>query len=154
MPLPRKAILIVCEGNTCRSAMAEVIARSIWSNLQADVSSAGTIATEGEPMDKRAFKALQKHNYQCSVSHRARKVKNLNLSDYHCIISLDNKTVKPTLLCLLRKLAIPESRIICLHLEDPMKPPAEQQDYDKCAKELEQKLLENYPEVVAIHKDD
>lgn len=44
----RPRVLFVCTGNTCRSPLAEVIAREMWAE-RADVSSAGTLAKDGMP---------------------------------------------------------------------------------------------------------
>ncbi|KRQ87748.1 Low molecular weight protein-tyrosine-phosphatase YwlE [Caloramator mitchellensis] len=53
-------ILFVCTGNTCRSAMAEGIAKHLLSkeNLSAEVSSAGVFATFGTSASENAILAL------------------------------------------------------------------------------------------------
>lgn len=59
--------LFVCTGNTCRSPMAEAVARAL--GLEAE--SAGFSAFCGEPMHENAVKTLEKH--QIAVpEHRAR----------------------------------------------------------------------------------
>lgn len=51
-------ILFVCTGNTCRSPMAEVMARSWHSAEGHTFSSAGIGATAGQPMTPQAIDAL------------------------------------------------------------------------------------------------
>lgn len=53
-------ILFVCTANTCRSPMAEFIAKNIFrhKNLAAKVSSAGTITIDGERVSGNAVNAL------------------------------------------------------------------------------------------------
>jgi protein-tyrosine-phosphatase len=59
----RPLLLFVCSGNTCRSAMAEAVARATLSTGDfADkwrVASAGTNATPGTPMPAKAVNALR-----------------------------------------------------------------------------------------------
>lgn len=55
-------ILFVCSGNTCRSAMAEAIARARFGALAGEkvvVSSAGTSAVEGMPASDGAIGAVR-----------------------------------------------------------------------------------------------
>ena len=53
-------ILFVCTANTCRSPMAEFIAKNIFKheNLEAKVNSAGTITIDGEKVSENAVNAL------------------------------------------------------------------------------------------------
>lgn len=66
-------LLFICTGNTCRSPMAEGLARkSLGDAVQ--VSSAGMEAWAGETASPHALEVLAEHNIDLS-SHRARKVK-------------------------------------------------------------------------------
>ena len=60
------SILFICSGNTCRSPMAEAIAKSWLSKTfntnQIKVSSAGTHAKLNSPVSPEAVIALAKHN--------------------------------------------------------------------------------------------
>jgi protein-tyrosine-phosphatase len=67
-------ILFVCTGNTCRSAMAEAIARRMAPELGlADivVASAGTAAWEGAPASDGALLVSLEHDIDLST-HQAR----------------------------------------------------------------------------------
>ncbi|MDS1030348.1 low molecular weight protein arginine phosphatase [Bacillota bacterium LX-D] len=70
-----KEILFVCTGNTCRSSMAEALAKDYMqkNNLLAcmKVASAGTFAFNGSPASDNAVAALQEKNIDLSA-HRSR----------------------------------------------------------------------------------
>lgn len=53
-------IVFVCTGNTCRSPMAESIAKSLNSNHL--FSSAGLYAQEGQPISKHAALIIEQEN--------------------------------------------------------------------------------------------
>lgn len=67
-------ILFVCTGNTCRSPMAEALARTEllrrdWQHVA--VGSAGVAAAPGEPASDQALLVLQRHGMDAS-GHRSR----------------------------------------------------------------------------------
>lgn len=66
-------VLFVCTGNTCRSPMAEGLARKIFSsNIQAE--SAGLAAWEGDSASSQALEVLREKGINLT-SHRARRVR-------------------------------------------------------------------------------
>jgi protein arginine phosphatase len=69
-----KKILFVCSGNTCRSPLAEAIAKNILPgrlDFEVDLSSAGASALEGSPASQYSIEVGQAHALDLS-SHRAR----------------------------------------------------------------------------------
>lgn len=66
-------LLFVCTGNTCRSSMAEGLAREILVNKNQtgiDVSSAGTFALPGDPAADQAIQTLKEKGIDIQ-NHRA-----------------------------------------------------------------------------------
>lgn len=66
-------ILFVCTGNTCRSPMAEALARvelerRAWKHVE--VGSAGVAAVAGQPASEQAAAVLRRHGLD-AVSHRS-----------------------------------------------------------------------------------
>lgn len=66
-------LLIVCTGNTCRSPLAEAIARDAvkrlgWNHVQ--VASAGVAASSGESASGGALRTAERHGLDLSV-HRS-----------------------------------------------------------------------------------
>lgn len=78
-------LLFVCTGNTCRSPMAEVIARSAAArrDLDVEVASAGLLAGAGAPAAEHARILASEHGLDLS-RHRAATVTPdaLELSDF------------------------------------------------------------------------
>lgn len=95
-------IIFVCTGNTCRSPIAEFLTKSIFmqQDLHANISSAGTMVIEGEPMSSGAITALTNLHLLGSEleremsKHRSRLV-NLDMvydSDFIFAMSCEHKT--------------------------------------------------------------
>jgi protein-tyrosine-phosphatase len=81
-------VLFVCSGNTCRSPMAEGLARKLLGN-QADVESAGTHAT-GSGATVEAIDVMRSKFAIDISSHRSRNVKDIPVDDFDYIIPMDD----------------------------------------------------------------
>lgn len=60
-------ILFVCSGNTCRSPLAEVLARGLAAEggpQGLEVRSAGTFTVSGRPASLGSLRAAQRHGFQ------------------------------------------------------------------------------------------
>ncbi|VAV92424.1 Low molecular weight protein tyrosine phosphatase [hydrothermal vent metagenome] len=89
-PTPPPAnILFVCTGNTCRSPLAEVIARSMFDREPVTFSSAGTHAVPGTTATQHARTVARERSLDLS-GHRARPLEQsepldlvLGMEEYH-----------------------------------------------------------------------
>lgn len=79
-------LLFVCTGNTCRSPLAEGMARAMFGDL-AQISSAGIAAWEGEHASPHVVKILKDQEIDGSL-HRARKIKEELIADADWIIPM------------------------------------------------------------------
>ena len=66
-------ILFICAGNTCRSPLAEVIARQVLAEVSAGFSSAGLQARPGLPASPEAQTVARERGLDLS-GHRSRRV--------------------------------------------------------------------------------
>ena len=70
---PPRRVLFVCSGNTCRSPMAEILARSLASSVDLEpleIRSAGTHARSGLPASEGARRVVERHGYSLD-QHRS-----------------------------------------------------------------------------------
>lgn len=79
-------ILFICTGNTCRSPMAEGLAREMFGDA-VQVSSAGMEAWEGAEASSYALEVLKEQNVDLS-QHRSRKIRADILADADWIIPM------------------------------------------------------------------
>ncbi|HLB41755.1 MAG TPA: low molecular weight protein-tyrosine-phosphatase [Gammaproteobacteria bacterium] len=70
-----KSVLVVCQGNICRSPMAEGFFSHQLSNIcsSVSISSAGLAAVVNYPAEPKAYAIMQKHGVDIS-RHRARQL--------------------------------------------------------------------------------
>lgn len=82
-------LLFVCTGNTCRSPMAEQIAREILRQrgLQWTVSSAGLYATPGQPMSGQGVQALNEMGIT-PMPHQSKGVSQAMIDESDLILAM------------------------------------------------------------------
>lgn len=79
-------LLFICTGNTCRSPLAEGMARAMFGDM-VQVSSAGMEAWDGENVSAHVVEVLKEHNVDLS-KHRARIIKDELMADADWIIPM------------------------------------------------------------------
>ena len=88
-----KKILFVCSGNTCRSPLAEGIAKKILSDRlleQIVISSAGTSAIEGVPASDLSIQVARSNGIDLS-DHRARPLSKTLIRESDLIFTMSSK---------------------------------------------------------------
>lgn len=88
-----KRVLFVCSGNTCRSPLAEGIAKDVFQqemNADISVSSAGTAALDGHPASGLAVEVARAENINIS-NHRSRLLTQTQIIDADLIITMEAK---------------------------------------------------------------
>ena len=82
-------LVLICTGNTCRSPMAEAIARSLFTaaGLAAQVSSAGVCAMHNQPASRHAITAMEEGGL-CLLSHQAQMVSDEMLNDATLVLTM------------------------------------------------------------------
>jgi protein-tyrosine-phosphatase len=79
-------LLFVCTGNTCRSPMAEGLARELFGD-EIQVKSAGLEAWEGEKASTQALEVFRERNLNLS-HHRSRRINSELLSEADWVIPM------------------------------------------------------------------
>ncbi|MDO5700609.1 MAG: low molecular weight protein-tyrosine-phosphatase [Bowdeniella nasicola] len=86
-------VLVVCTGNICRSAMADVVlhARAAERGLDLAIDSAGVSnEEEGNPIDPRARRVLSEAGYAVP-EHRARQVEATELAETTLVLAMTTR---------------------------------------------------------------
>lgn len=81
-------ILFICTGNTCRSPMAEAIAKTIFK--EHEFSSAGLAAMQGSPASDGALNAMKNMNIDIS-SHQAKQLNFSMVDQCDFIVPMTNQ---------------------------------------------------------------
>jgi protein-tyrosine-phosphatase len=79
-------LLFICTGNTCRSPMAEALAKKMFAD-SVQVSSAGLAAYPGQSASSYAIEVLSEQNIDLS-EHRSRRIEEQLLAEADWIIPM------------------------------------------------------------------
>jgi protein-tyrosine phosphatase len=85
-----KKILFVCSGNTCRSPLAEAIAKQVLPgrlDFDVEIASAGTSALDGSPASQNSVVVAENHGLDLS-RHRSRMLTRALLHDADLIVTM------------------------------------------------------------------
>jgi len=85
-----KKIVFVCSGNTCRSPLAEAIAKEVLRgrvDFELAIASAGTSAQEGSPASRNSIEIAERHGLDLS-GHRSRLLSREILHDADLIVTM------------------------------------------------------------------
>ena len=88
-----KKLLFVCSGNTCRSPLAEGIAKTIFPQCLSEdieISSAGSSAMEGLPASDLAVQVARKHGIDLS-KHKTRLLSRSLVKQADLIVTMASK---------------------------------------------------------------
>lgn len=79
--------MFICTGNTCRSAMADVLMKKLVkdNNKEIEVYSCGIFAEDGEMPTFNAIEAIKEYDVDLK-SHKATNIRNSNINDMDIIL--------------------------------------------------------------------
>lgn len=124
-------ILFVCTGNTCRSPMAEALARRLL-GMEADIQSAGIKADSGCLATKEAVGVMKERGIDIR-NHRSRDIENMDIGSFDLVITMTSAIARH-----IQSLGISASKIIELNICDPYRKGTEA--YRSTAKAIELEL--------------
>jgi protein-tyrosine phosphatase len=126
-------ILFVCFGNTCRSPMAEGLARKMFEG-QAVIKSAGTHAKNVGAAAPEAIEVMRSMFGIDITSHRPRNVKDVCVDDFDYIVAMDNCVAND----LRRMYPSINARLVSWNIDDPISKGVK--GYEKSAREIQKKV--------------
>lgn len=127
-----QSILFVCYGNTCRSPMAEGLAKK-KAVKKVVIESAGMVSVFEGAQDEAI--AVMQEFYKVDISsHRARNVIDLDINRFDWIIPLDSYVFK----FLKINFSQLRERMVLWEIEDPFTQGLEM--YKKCAKSIQEHI--------------
>ncbi|MHB8262688.1 MAG: arsenate reductase/protein-tyrosine-phosphatase family protein [Acidimicrobiales bacterium] len=92
MPMKLPSVLMLCTGNAARSVMAEVVLQSMRDDIL--ISSAGTLAIEGQPLSIRTRSALEHMAMPVPFHHRSRELSLEDTSGADLIVAMAREHVR------------------------------------------------------------
>lgn len=107
-----KQILIVCQGNTCRSPMAAAIASALL-GFTAEVQSAGLETADGVPPANHAVTVMKEMGLDVS-RHRSRSIRKQALASFDLIIAMT-----PNIASMLCTMGADSKKVLGLNVSDP-----------------------------------
>jgi len=81
-------VLIVCTGNTCRSAMAEVFLKHVFKGKNVGIASAGTCALNGAPASGKAIEIMRDKGLDLS-KHKSSVITDEKIEEADIIIVME-----------------------------------------------------------------
>jgi protein-tyrosine-phosphatase len=118
------SLLFVCVGNTCRSAMAEAIAKHRWPHYS--IRSAG-INVHAQRAAWEAVDVMKMKPWEANLEgHKPTLLDEINVNDFHYIIAMD-----PSVLRVLGRKGVPDEKIRRLLVDDPLG--GDRNGYEECA---------------------
>ena len=87
-----RRIVFVCQGNICRSAFAEAVAKNVFQNLS--IGSAGLSTTSGAPAFIMAQEVARRFGIDLS-EHRTTGIQDFELRDRDLIVAMEARHIVP-----------------------------------------------------------
>ena len=125
-------VLFVCTGNTCRSVLAEYIARDVFGDA-ASFESAGIKPQQAADAENAVYTLRANFNIDAS-QHVPRDVRLLDLNQFSLIIALENHVAR-----VLKGLGVDASRTKTWQIKDPYG--SDLTEYDQACIQLKKKIL-------------
>ncbi|PKM57026.1 MAG: protein tyrosine phosphatase [Firmicutes bacterium HGW-Firmicutes-3] len=133
-----KDLMFVCTGNTCRSPMAEGLAKKMIGNKKAIILSRGVSVNLEEPANMSAVKAMEKKHISIK-DHKSKRFDSKEVTDNMLILTMTSRHEA----FLKYHYPMLEDKIYSLlayinmtgNVEDPYG--LDQEAYDQCADQLE-----------------
>lgn len=91
------SILMVCTANICRSPAAQAVLTAQTAGQSVLVSSAGTRALDGNPIDSTMARMLQGHGIDRMAEHRSRPIMPTMLSQYDLVLCMQDQHLQQVL---------------------------------------------------------
>lgn len=134
--------MIVCAGNTCRSAMARVVIQQMalakGMSQQFKVDSAACLGPSGSTAHPNAVQAIKvTFGEDLLASHVPKKLTQKMVAEADVIMVMQDSM----------KAGMPQNKVLVLNIEDPYGHGIE--EYKKCLKTIQHRLEEVWPKITS-----